>query len=166
MDGASDEQVVNIDYELWYPLNWYVRQEQKDGTLGFKCYKDEDEDGYASYCTPLEESPSTRAILLNESHGRRDAEFLGKLTKEGPFKNLLWFPEKYRRPGEDRKQESMGKELIEDLKFAKDSITDRESWKGGLDYFLFRRLDSSWWDSRYFSYISAEGPSGPEESEG
>ena len=171
-NGATDGQVVEIDYELWYPLNWYVRQEQKDGTLGFKCYKDEDEfqDGEVvpAHCKPLEEPPSTSAILLNVPHGKRDSKFLEELNKEGPFKNLLWFPEKYRRPGEDRKKESLFEELKADLPFAKDSITSCESWKGGLAYFLFRRLDSDWLNSTYFSYISPEGPSGPypESTEG
>ena len=161
--GSSDgEQLVDVDYELWYPLNWYVRREQKDGTLKFHCYKDEKEDGYVDWCKPLEEPPSTRALLLIRSHAERDSSHLVEYQKSGPFSNLLWFPETYRRPGEDRKGEGLwwifpsGKQLEKDLEFAKESITSRGSWEGALDYFLYRRLSSRWWDSTFFSYISRD----------
>ena len=162
----QDQRVVDIDYELWYPINWYVRTEQKDGTLGFKCYKDEDEDGYASYCNTIEEEPSTGAVLLNESHSRRDSDQLTGLNKQGPFFNLLWFPELYRRPGENRREEGMVEEFKSDVTFFKDTFTERESVQDMLDYFLFRRLGSDWWNSKYYSYTSTDVLSPPVEEPG
>ena len=161
-NSVEKSRVVDVDYELWYPLNWYVRHEQKDGTLSFQCYKTEDEDGYASWCNPLKEQPATRAILLNETHARRDSTYLASYEESGPFKNLLWFPEGYRRPGENRKEENLAKQLKEDFKFAKDNITRLRPWKDALEYFLFRRLGTGWWDSKYFTYISSESASGPD----
>ena len=155
LGDAERERLVDVDYELWYPFNWYVRHEQKEGALQFKCYKDEKEDGYVSWCKPLEEPPSTRAILLIESHANRDSTQLKEYEKSGPFKNLLWFPEGYRRPGEDRKLEGLGTELKEDLKFAKDNITRREPWRDALAYFLHRRLGTQWWNSNFYAYTSA-----------
>ena len=172
IDESDDQQVVDVDYELWYPFNWYVRHEQKEGTLGFRCYKDEKEDGYVSWCTPLEKPPSTRAILLIEPHANRDAVHLEGYEKSGPFKNLLWFPESYRRPGENRKAEGLwwilpsGKQLKEDFLFVKDNITSREPWGNALDYFLFRKLGTKWWDSKFFAYISTEPPAEPQGDEG
>ena len=170
--SSDGEQSVDVDYELWYPLNWYVRREQKEGTLKFHCYKDEKEDGYVDWCKPLEEPPSTRALLLLRSHAERDSSHLVEYQKSGPFRNLLWFPETYRRPGENRRDEGLwwvfpsGKQLGKDLQFAKDSISSRGVWEGALDYFLYRRLRSQWWDSTFFSYISTEALSSRPEDGG
>ena len=160
--GADGSRMVDVDYELWYPLNWYVRREQRDGTLGFQCYKTEDEDGYASWCNPLKEPPATGAILLNEAHARRDLTYLDSYEESGPFQNLLWFPESYRRPGENRKEESLGKQIKEDFKFAKENITRLRPWRDALDYFLFHRLGTGWWDSKYFTYTAPASVPGPE----
>ena len=154
INGADQQRSVDVDYEIWYPLNWYVRHEEKEGILGFNCYKDESEPGYVAWCNPLEETPSTKALLLIESHGNRDSEHLSSYEKSDPLKNLLWFPEGYRRPGENRKNEAMVEQLKKDFHFVKDNITRREPWKNAMDYFLFRRLDAEWWDSKFFAYIS------------
>ena len=153
---GQDQRVVDVDYELWYPMNWYVRHEQRDGALGFNCYKNESEDGYVSWCNPLEEPPSTKALLLIESHANRDSAHLSEFEKSGPFKNLLWFPESYRRPGEDRKRESMGEQLEKDFRFIKDTFTRKDSWENAVDYFLFRKISNSWWNSTYFSYAAPD----------
>ena len=153
---GANGQVVDVDRELWYPFNWYVRDEQKEGSLGFRCYKNDKEAGYATYCKPLEEPPSTDAVLLVESHANRDSKYLGKYEKAGPFKNLLWFPETYRRPGEKRKNEGFTEQIKKDYEFIKDTVASRESWKDALDYFLFRKVESQWWDSKFFSYIATD----------
>ena len=151
----NGERQVDVDYELWYPMNWYVRHEQRSGELGFQCYKGEYEDGYVDWCKPLEEPPSLRGVLLIDTHANRDSTHLEDYEKLGPFKNLLWFPEGYRRPGEDRRRESLMKELSRDFGFVKDIAIQRDAWKGALVYFLFRRLDSEWWNSTYFAYIAS-----------
>ena len=163
---GEKRRVVDVDYELWYPFNWYVRHEQKEGSLGFLCYKDDKEDGYVPWCNPLEEPPSTKAVLLIESHANRDSNQLEEYEKSGPFSNLLWFPESYRRPRENRREESIGEQLKKDLEFVKDNISRREAWSNALDYFLLRRLGSEWWESTFFSYISEGAPAQPAEEEG
>ena len=146
---------VEMDYEIWYPMNWYVRQTQRDGMVEFRCYKDDGEDGYEPWCNPLSETPSTGAILLIDNHAKRDREHLADHEPSGPLKDLLWFPEDgYRRPGADRaNQWSLG-ELKDDVVFIVDNMTARQPWKDAVDYFLFRRLDDQWWDSKFFSYVS------------
>ncbi len=156
INDEKQPRLVDVDYELWYPLNWYVRHEQREGTLRFQCYKDKNEGGYAAWCNPLSEPPSTRALLLIESHANRDSGHLRGYERSGPFRNLLWFPESYRRPGEDRRNEGLGEQLKKDFGFVKDNISRRKSWKGALDYFLFRRLGSQWWDSKFYSYTSTQ----------
>ncbi len=160
---TDQKQVVNVDYEMWYPFNWYVRHEQKDGTLAFRCYKNESEDGYAPWCNPLEEPPTTKALLLVELHANRDLEHLSQYERSGPHKNLLWFPEGYRRPGENRRSEGIGTELKEDFNFVKDNIIRRGPWRDSLGYFLFRRLGSQWWKSEYSTFLFTDPPP-PEET--
>ena len=155
-------RLAEVDYELWYPLNWYVRHPQREGSLAFQCYKDEGEDGYAPWCNTLEEPPSTTAILLIESHAKRDSDQLQEFQESGPYKNLLWFPETYRRPREARQQESIWKQIKKDFPFFKDTVSSRKSWRDAVDYFLFRKLEDEWWDSKFFSYISDETPNRPD----
>jgi len=99
---------VQVDYEIWYPFNWYVRN---DGFVEFRCYKDESEDGYVDWCTPLEQTSSATGLVLLESHSRRDAQYLLAYDRQGPFRDLLWFPESYRRPGENRQEETLWQEV-------------------------------------------------------
>ncbi len=146
---------VEMDYEIWYPMNWYVRQTQRRGMVEFRCYKDDGEDGYEPWCNPLSEPPSTGAILLIENHAKRDSGHLEDHESSGPHKDLLWFPEDgYRRPGANREEQWSLGELREDVGFIVDNMTDRQPWKDAVDYFLFRRLDDRWWDSKFFSYVS------------
>ena len=162
IDRAEAQKTVEVDYDMWYPFNWYARHEQEEGTISFQCYKNEKEAGYAAHCSALEEPPSTKAILLTESHIPSASRHLQAFERSGPFRNLLWFPEGYRRTGENRKAEGgwwivpSGKQLKKDFAFAKDNITRREPWKDALDYFLFRRLGNDWWDSKFYAFISPE----------
>ena len=162
LEDWEEGRVAEVDYELWYPLNWYVRHPQREGALAFQCYKDEGEDGYVPWCNTLEEPPSTKAVLLIESHAKRDSDQLQEYQESGPFKNLLWFPESYRRPREARQQESTWEQLKKDFPFFKDTVSSRKSWKDGVDYFLFRKLEDEWWDSKFFTYISEEAPNLPD----
>lgn len=157
-DGSKGRMLVEVDYEMWYPFNWYVRHEDKESTLEFRCYKDESEDGYVPWCNPLKEQATTKALLLIENHSSRDKEYLEGYEKTGPFRNLLWFPENYRRRHENRQSESIWVEFKKDFLAVKNNITRGESWQDALDYFLFRELGNSWYDSKYYAYISKGEP--------
>ena len=157
--GSSDgEMVVEVDYEIWYPFNWYVRHEDKERTLEFRCYKDESEDGYVPWCNALKDQATTKVLLLIENHANRDREYLEGYEKTGPFRNLLWFPEDYRRRHENRQNEPIWVEFKKDFLAVKNNITRGESWQGALDYFLFRELGNEWYDSKYYAYISEGEP--------
>ena len=156
----SSEQngAVQVDYEMWYPFQWYVRDNEKQGTLAFKCFKDEGEDGWNSSCNPVPESPQAPAVLLNAQHSNRDAEHLTDYQRAGPLKNLLWFPESYRRPGENRQAEDPAEELAKDFAFFKEAATSRSAWHSALDYIIFRKLQQDWYSSEYYSYLPPEQP--------
>ncbi|MCE2463016.1 MAG: TIGR03663 family protein, partial [Dehalococcoidia bacterium] len=133
-NGSDQQPKVEVDYEIWYPMTWYVRHEVNAKVLQFNCYKDENEPGYVAWCNPLEETPSSKALLLIESHGNRDSEYLSGYEKSESLKNILWFPENtYRRAGEDRRNEALAEQLDNDFHIAKDNISRREPWKDALD---------------------------------
>jgi predicted membrane-bound mannosyltransferase len=147
---------VRVDYDMWYPFQWYARDNEREGTLRFACFKDDDEDGWNSGCQPVSNSPQAPALLLNTQHGDRDAQFLSGYRKVGPLRNLLWFPESYRRPGENRQAEDMDEELAKDFAFFAEAATDRQVWQGMLDYVIFRELQQDWYSSEYYSYLHRE----------
>ena len=90
---------------------------------------------------------------LQDSHGQRDALQLLSYERKGPFKDLLWFPESYRRPGENRQEESIWEEVRKDLAYAKDVAVDKESWREAVDYLIYRNINSEWWDTRFNTYL-------------
>jgi hypothetical protein len=144
---------VEVDYDLWYPFNWYVRHQQKTGKMAFFCFKDRQEEGWNEGCSQVPKSPNAPAVLLSANHASSLLGGLSQYQRQGPYRNLLWFPESYRRPGENRQHEGLKQQLAKDLKFFKKVATSRESWRDALDYLIFRKLDRDWYDSKYYSYL-------------
>jgi len=144
---------VAVDYDLWYPFQWYVRDQQKDGTLLFACFKDEEEEGWDAACNPIADTPGFQALLLDVRRISIDEDALGGYRKEGPLTNLLWFPEGYRRPGENRDSESMAEQLVQDFQFFKDIVVSKEEWRRAIDYTIFRTSEREWYSSEYYSYL-------------
>ena len=151
-----------VDYEAWYPFQWYVRHAHKEGKLSFRCFKTEDEEGYVPSCKTITDSSKASAWLIDKKHGERDEEQLADFRREGPFRNLIWFPESYRRPGEDRPSEGsfLGlkgipnrEQFTKDVRFFKSVAGSRDSWREGLEYWIFRRLEDTWYDSLYYTYL-------------
>ncbi len=162
--GEQNGQVVGVDYEVWYPFNWYVRQEEKDGALKFQCFKKEGDSGYQSYCNPIEEEPALTALLLSIPHGNRYQSHLQQLEREGPLHNLIWFPELYRRPDENRPEETIFTEVREDLAYFREAFSKKSSWNAVVDYFLLRRIDD-WWDAKFYRYVAADSVDVPTDDE-
>jgi predicted membrane-bound mannosyltransferase len=150
---TTSDSAVKVDYDLWYPFQWYVRDESSTGTLNYACFKDEREDGWNDGCNPASESEGSTALLLTANHISYGTQFLRGHEKSEPLRNLLWFPESYRRPAEDRQSEGPIEELSKDFTFFRDSASSREAWRGVINYILFRDLKRDWYSSEYYSYI-------------
>jgi hypothetical protein len=150
---TESDSVVKVDSDLWYPFQWYVRNESSTGILNFTCFKDEKEDGWNDGCNPASESSDSTAILLTANHISDDTQLLDDHEKSEPMSNLLWFPESYRRPFEDRQSEGPIEELSKDFAFFRLSASSRAAWRGTINYILFRDLKRSWYSSEYYSYI-------------
>ena len=151
---------VKVDYDVWYPLQWYVRNDVGDGLVSFQCFKESREEG--SGCIVLEGSleddgtykfGALSGLVVKAGHIGEDGDVRERYRRQGPFKELLWFPETYRRPNENRGEEAMHTQLARDFGFFRDSVSSRESWASVLDYVIFRRLDKPWYSSEYYAYL-------------
>lgn len=151
---------VRADYDVWYPLQWYVRDHTTDGRLRFQCFKVSKEEDAG--CVVLSESlkedgtfefGNVAGLLVKDAHVGNDADVQAAYRREGPFKELLWFPETYRRPDEHREEEPMHTQLAKDFGFFRDSVSSREAWADVLEYAIFRELDTDWYHSQFYAYL-------------
>ena len=156
-DGVES---VKSDYDLWYQLQWYVRDHTRDGRMSFRCFKaDPEEDANCIVLSASQEDDggydfgNPGGLLVKDAHAGNDGAVRESYRREGPFRNLLWFPETYRRPHENREEEAMSAQLVKDFQFFGEVAGQRESWADALDYVLFRRLDTAWFSSNYYSYL-------------
>lgn len=165
-------QAVTVDYDLWYPFNWYARDAQRKGSLNFSCFKEEGEDGWNDGCKPPDGDAGKQAFLLTAAHNGRDGDILSGFQQQGPLRNLLWFYEEaYRRPGENRQEEGSlwgrkglpsGNQLTKDIEYFKSTVNSKESWFDALDYLLFRNLSGDWYNSEYYSYLTTDEQAPPQ----
>ena len=144
---------VRVDYDLWFPFQWYVRHQEEAGVLAFACFKKEGEQGWQAGCVPASDAAESGALLVDARRSGTSSSKLGELYKEGPHRNLLWFPETYRRPGENREAEEFGEQLARDFQFFGEAATSRDSWRSVLDYVLTRKLGNDWYAIEYYSYL-------------
>ena len=153
----TQRRAVEVDYDIWYPFQWYVRDAEATGLLRFTCFKDEGDDGWNDSCNSLETAPeegefTPRLLILTSDHaGRRDGELEG-YEKSGPLHSLLWFPETYRRPYEARQDEEWADELKKDLGFFKDVASSRQAWRSALSYLIFRDLRQDWFTGDDYTF--------------
>ena len=93
------------------------------------------------------------ALLVKDAHIGDDAVVQETYRRQGASNNLLWFPETYRRPDENRENEPMHTQLAKDFRFFANTAVSRDSWVDALDYVLFRNLDHPWFTSQYYTYL-------------
>ncbi|HLF04158.1 MAG TPA: flippase activity-associated protein Agl23 [Dehalococcoidia bacterium] len=152
--------VLAVDYDLWYPLQWYLRHHQRDGLVRWACFKSEGEAGWNAGCNPPKPAPDAAGFLLTAEHQRAVGNLEG-YRQAGPFRNLLWFPETYRRPAENRQAEGPGQELVRDLAFFREAASSRRAWHSALNYLLFRGLEQDWFNSEYYTYLRESATASP-----
>ena len=144
---------VKADYDIWYPFQWYVRHREKEGQLSFTCFRDSGGEGG---CTAIDENTEAPALLVASHHRGAEPGTLSAYEDLGPKRNLLWFPETYRRPGENRQDENIVEEVLKDLAFFQDSAASGETWNTVLNYLIDRELESDWFNSEYYTYLRKE----------
>ncbi|MCY4367375.1 MAG: TIGR03663 family protein [Chloroflexi bacterium] len=142
---------VQIDYDTWYPIQWDLRHLEREGYAKFSCFRDEG--GQDGCLAPAAGSPGS-ALLVASHH--RPAGSLTGFDEFGPRRNLLWYPETYRRPGEDRQSEEIIDEIRADLVYFGEAGTSKDKWHQALKYFLTRDMESDWFNSEYYTYLRQE----------
>ncbi len=138
---------IQADYDVWYPFQWYVRHPDKEGQLNFACFKEN------GGCVDLASETESPALLVAAHNRRVESGEVSGYREDGPRRNLLWFPETYRRPGENRPEEAMSEELGQDLQFFLKSAVSRETWGQALRYLIWRDMESDWFRSEYYTYF-------------
>lgn len=156
-DESSARRAVEVDYDIWYPFQWYVRHAESGGLLRFTCFKDANDDGWNDSCNSLETAPADgefrpSSLMLASSHASSTDEELAGYEKSELMHSLLWYPETYRRPSEARQEEEWKDQLKKDLVFFKDVASSRDAWRSVLSYWLFRDLKQDWFTGDYYTY--------------
>ena len=153
-DGAP-AGTVKADYDMWYPFQWYVRGETKDGSLQFDrfCAVSDKQEGKG--CNRVGEDTGPRIYLAEHAHAVEQEDAVA-YRREGPKRNLLWYPETYRRPGESRTDTGFWRQLNADVAFFRDAAANREKLQAALEYIIARRQETDWFTADYYQYTRDE----------
>ena len=149
---AAEAGSVKVDYDMWYPFQWYVREETERGSWQFDRFCAADSDAEPEGCRKVGADSAPYAYLAEHAHAvsENDAK---EYRKDGPRRNLLWYPETYRRPGESRTDTGMWQQLAADIAFFRDTAADADKWRQALEYIIARRQQSDWFAADYYQYI-------------
>ena len=156
-EGASDAS-VRVDYDMWYPFQWYVRHETEAGRLRFDRFcaatsdEDEEEQNEKRDCRPVGEDTGPQIYLAEHGHAVEE-EDAPQYRREGPMRNLLWYPETYRRPGEARTTTGLWKQMKADVTFFRSVGSNPDKLQQALEYIVARRQDSDWYSASYYQYV-------------
>ncbi len=152
--GGMGNPRVLVDYDTWYPFQWYVRNETDSGALQHRCFKEENAMDWRSGCVAPSQAGDTgaAALLIAVRNGDGGPELEETYEKSGPWGDLLWFPESYRRPGENRGEESVWEELRQDADFFRQQAASRRAWESALEYALVRELRDDWYSADFHLY--------------
>ena len=153
---AGQAAAVRVDYDMWYPFQWYVRNETEAGTLWFDHFCASHADSGSEECRKVGEDTGPVAYLAEVAHAV-EAEDAEAYSRKGPMNNLLWYPETYRRPGEAREDTALWAQLTADVDFFRDTATDAEKWKQAIEYLVARRQQSDWYTAEYYQYTRNQG---------
>ena len=149
---SEDRQKILIDYDMWFPIQWYVRHQSINRTVEFKCFKPKTESGWNESCIEFPNYPKSDMLLLASSHKMKDLADPALIGEPKVSRNLLWFPEIYRNPAKHSNKEPIIQQLQGDFVFFKDSILLAKNWRPVLRYILFRELPTDWYYSEYYEY--------------
>lgn len=156
-EGAGDP-AVKVDYDMWYPFQWYVRHETEEGSLRFDRFCDvtsdddaENEDKATKDCHAVGEDAGPQIYLAEHGHAVEEEDAPG-YRREGPRRNLLWYPETYRRPGEARTNTGLWQQLEADASFFRNVAANPDKLRQALEYIVARRQKSDWYSASYYQY--------------
>ena len=148
---GREDAAVKVDYDMWYPFQWYVREETEAGVLWFDRFCASHADKGTEECRKVAEDAGPRAYLAEVAHAV-DEDDAGVYRREGPMRNLLWYPETYRRPGESREETALWDQLAADVDFFTEIAANPDKWQQAIEYLVARQQDSDWYSAEYYQY--------------
>ena len=148
---GQESAAVKVDYDMWYPFQWYVRNETEQGALQFDRFCAANADGDSDECRKVGQDTAPTAYLAEAAHAV-EPEDADAYHRDGPRRNILWYPETYRRPGEARTETAFWQQLSADVDFFRDSAADPEKWRQAIEYITARRQQSDWYAAEYYQY--------------
>ena len=149
---GQESPAVKVDYDMWYPFQWYVRNETEQGALQFDRFCAANADGDSDECRKVGADTAPTAYLAEAAHAVAPEE-ADAYHRDGPKRNLLWYPETYRRPGEARTETAIWQQLTADADFFRDAAADPEKWRQAIEYVVTRRQESGWYSAEYYQYV-------------
>ena len=149
--SAGENASVKVDYDMWYPFQWYVRDETEHGTLWFDHFCTANVESGSDECRKVGEDTAPRVYMAEVAHAVKEEE-AAAYSRDGPLRNLLWYPETYRRPGESREDTSFWDQLSADVEFFRDTAANPDKWQQAIEYIVARRQDSDWYSAEYYQY--------------
>ena len=127
---------LSIDNELWFPLQWYARNN--------------DNIKYSEFC----EDCSHNNLENTDIYFVQDTNTFNYPTSiintNQTRKNLLWYPETYRRISNG----NINNSFFKDVQFLITSLFKNETRYKILKYFILRQQESDWFRSEYSIYIT------------
>lgn len=167
-DAASTATTVKVDYDMWYPFQWYVRAETQAGSLQFDTFCAADsaadtDDSKPTHCRRVGDDDNTgpQVYLVESQHAPKVPNSASGTTSDaiadaydrtGPMRNLLWYPETYRRPHEARTETPFWQQLQADLEFFTETAANPVKWREALNYIIARRQHSDWYRAEFYQY--------------
>lgn len=162
-EAGGAAATIKVDYDMWYPFQWYVRAETRAGSLQFDnfCAADaatDADDAGSSHCRRVGDGDDADAgpqvYLVESQHAPNDANgAIGDAyDKTGPLRNLLWYPETYRRPQEARTETPFWQQLQADSEFFTETAANPVKWREALNYIIARRQQSDWYRAEFYQY--------------
>lgn len=148
---GQESTAVKVDYDMWYPFQWYVRNESEQGALQFDRFCAANAGSGSDECRKVGEDTALTVYLAEAAHAVEPEE-ADAYHRDGPRRNLLWYPESYRRPGEARTETAFRQQLLADVDFFRDSAADPEKWRQAIEYITARRQQSDWYYAEYYQY--------------
>ena len=149
--ASKEHASVKVDYDMWYPFQWYVRNDTEDGTLWFDHLCAASAVSGSDECRKVGEDTAPRVYMAEVAHAVPEDD-APAYRREGPMRNLLWYPETYRRPGEARENTALWEQLAEDVDFFRDTAANPDKWQQAIEYIVARRQESDWYSAEYYQY--------------
>lgn len=123
--GLGKELPITVDTQVSWPWTWYLRD--------YKAVE------FRDLSQPLTAPPAGVVLLVGAGNERNIESFQEGYAKGFSFRQLIWFPERYRE-------------------LQPHSFVERDSWQSWWRYFINREISQPYWSTRGIAYFPKQEP--------